>query len=536
MVAIDRKGYTAGEQITKRLNALGELRARGCCGGSRWFISVLILTGGAWALSAKQTLVFSYLLSSISKDLPMDTSKKAFVNGSVMLGAFIGSFFLGNLADMYGRKSMLLAAFSMASIGCALCALAPNIEVLAFFRFIAGIGLGGEQPIIGTLILELAPENVRGRMLVYMDAFWAIGSILALVFAYELEPYIGWRYVLATNAGFLLYAAVLQLYVPESPKWLATMGRFDEAVRVLRSIEHSCSIFHDVEMDDNILNGGDAPPGQLRLLTMGQNSSSTSTSNGSELGASQMMFVPARQPTFFKLLVDRFRILFRYPYFSRTMVLWVVCTGMSLTYYGLDIFLLDHLRDSIALIADANLVIYGSAVAQIPGYIVAAWLVERLGRRMTLIVFLVGACLGTLFEAYITRTTTGLLMSGCVRTFFFMGAWGALYAYVPEHYPITIRVMGSAYAWGISRIGAFLGPYLVIWMSEQWNFHLATIAWCACAVLFVVIVALLFFGVETAGKQIDEAERARRISDVNHTSTPSYTILEDPLRGRSISV
>jgi hypothetical protein len=73
-------------------------------------------------------------------------------------------------------------------------------------------------------------------------------------------------------------------------------------------------------------------------------------------------------------------------------------------------------------------------------------------------------------------------------------------------------------------------------MSEQWNFHLATIAWCACAVLFVVIVALLFFGVETAGKQIDEAERARRISDVNHTSTPSYTILEDPLRGRSISV
>lgn len=539
MVAIDRKGYTAGEQITKRLNALGELQAGGCFGASRWFIGVLTLTGGAWALSAMQTLVFAYLLRAIQDDLPMDTAQKAFVNGSVMIGAFIGSFIFGNLADMYGRKQMLLAAFSLGTIGCALCAVAQNIAMLFFFRFVAGIGLGGEQPIMGTLILELAPERVRGRMLVYMDAFWAVGAIVALVFAYELEPYIGWRYVSALNAGFLLYAVLIHVYISESPKWLATVGRYEDAVRVMRAIEHSCSIFHDAEIDDNILNGGvDHHPQQQqqRQLTMGPNNRDSTCSSTNTLSASQMIVHPG-EPSFFKLLIDRFRILFRYPYFSRTMVLWVVCTGMSLTYYGLDFYLLDHFEARIAVVGDKNLVIYGAAVAQIPGYIVSAGLVERLGRRSTLMSFLMGACIGSLIEAYVTPTTTTLLLSGCCRSFFFMGAWGALYAYVPEHYPITIRVMGSAYAWGISRIGAFLGPYLVIWMSERWAFSIPGVVWSLSGVLVVVVIVLFLCGVETAGQQIDETERAAaRKSKSARESAPSYTVLGDPHRNVSAFV
>uniref|UniRef100_K3XCB1 Major facilitator superfamily (MFS) profile domain-containing protein n=1 Tax=Globisporangium ultimum (strain ATCC 200006 / CBS 805.95 / DAOM BR144) TaxID=431595 RepID=K3XCB1_GLOUD len=371
MLAINRKRYSAGEQITKRLNALGELHTSSCFGVSLWFISVLVLTGGAWVVSAMQTLEFAYLLDAVGDTMQMNTAEKAFVNGSVMIGAFVGSFIFGNLADMYGRKSMMLAAYSIASIGCALCAVAQSIEVLAFFRFIAGIGLGGEQPIIGTLILELSPERVRGRMLVYMDAFWAIGSILALVLAYEVEPHIGWRYVMAMNLGFLLYAVLLKVYVPESPKWLAMMGRYEDAVRAMRAIEKSCSIFYDAAMDDSILNGGGARPGQMQQLAAGQCNSSSSTVI--DLGAS-LRIAQTHKPSFFRVLIDRFRILFRYPYFSRTMVLWIVCTGMSLTYYGLDIYLLDHLRDSTALVANENLVMYGTAVAQIPGYVIAAYM------------------------------------------------------------------------------------------------------------------------------------------------------------------
>uniref|UniRef100_K3XCB0 Major facilitator superfamily (MFS) profile domain-containing protein n=1 Tax=Globisporangium ultimum (strain ATCC 200006 / CBS 805.95 / DAOM BR144) TaxID=431595 RepID=K3XCB0_GLOUD len=371
MVGISRKRYTAGELVTKRLNALGQLQMHSVFGASRWFIGILALTGGAWVISAMQTLVFAYLLRAIEKELPMDTPHKAFVNGSVMIGAFVGSFIFGNLADMYGRKPMLLVAFFMGSIGCALCAVAQSIEVLAFFRFIAGIGLGGEQPIIGTLILELSPERVRGRMLVYMDAFWAIGSILALVLAYEVEPQIGWRNVSAINVCFLLYAVLLKVYVPESPKWLAMMGRYEDAVRAMRAIEKSCSIFYDAAMDDSILNGGGARPGQMQQLAAGQCNSSSSTVI--DLGAS-LRIAQTHKPSFFRVLIDRFRILFRYPYFSRTMVLWIVCTGMSLTYYGLDIYLLDHLRDSTALVANENLVMYGTAVAQIPGYVIAAYM------------------------------------------------------------------------------------------------------------------------------------------------------------------
>uniref|UniRef100_K3XD57 Major facilitator superfamily (MFS) profile domain-containing protein n=1 Tax=Globisporangium ultimum (strain ATCC 200006 / CBS 805.95 / DAOM BR144) TaxID=431595 RepID=K3XD57_GLOUD len=215
------------------------------------------------------------------------------------------------------------------------------------------------------------------------------------------------------------------------------------------------------------------------------------------------------------------------------MVLWIVCTGMSLTYYGLDIYLLDHLRDSTALVANENLVMYGTAVAQIPGYVIAAYMVERLGRRTTLISFLFATCVGSLVEAYVTPTTAALFLAGCCRSFFFMGAWGALYAYVPEHYPITIRVMGSAYAWGISRIGAFVGPYLVIWMSEQWNFSIQAVVWSLSGVLLLVIIVLLLWGFETAGQQIDETARKSKTACVSEPES-TYTILEERRQNSSL--
>ncbi|GAB9467800.1 Metal ion transporter [Globisporangium polare] len=521
-MAINRKGHTAGEQITKRLNALGELQTSSCFGISRWFVVTLLLTGGAWAISAMQTLVFAYLLRSIQEDLPMDTAQKAFVNGSVMIGAFLGSFIFGNFADMYGRKQIVIASFSLGTIGCALCAVSPNIEVLAVCRFIAGLGLGGEQPVMSSLILELSPERVRGRMLVYLDAFWAIGSIFALLLAYEVEPLIGWRWVSALNAVFLLYAVLIHLCIPESPKWLATVGRYEDAVKVMRSIEASCSIFVSAEADDAILNGGF--PRSQRALDV-----SAITGN-----VQRMIAQPSRE-SFFRLLVDRFRILFRFPYFTRTMVLWIVCTGMSLTYYGIDIYFFDQLKLATGGFIDTDLVIYSAAAAQIPGYLLAGAIVEKFGRRNTIITFLIGACAASLVGVYVTATTLTLLLAGCFRGFFFMGAWGALYPYVPEHYPITIRVMGSAYAWGVSRIGGFLGPYLVIWMLEQWAFTVAEVVWALCGVLFLVIFALFFFGVETAGQQIDEtAVRPRGLTmRVARESLPSYSIMEETGRESS---
>lgn len=542
MVAIDRKGYTAGEQITKRLNALGATSAAsGCCGISSWFLVTLMLTGGAWAISAMQTLVFTYLLHAIQLDFPMDTSAKAIVNGSVMIGAFVGSFVFGNLADLYGRKQMLLVSFTLGTVGSALCAVAPSRVFLSLFRFVAGIGLGGEQPIMGALILELAPETVRGRMLVYMDAFWALGAILALVLAHEAEPVIGWRHVLTMNAALLPYATLIHLYIPESPKWLATVGRPEDAVRVLRAIERACSIYLDEDVDDAILHGA-APPRVPRQITVELASQSTSSRSSGVSSAAppapaparaSRMIAPSHEPSFCQLLVDRFRVLFRYPYVGRTMVLWAVCTGLSLAYYGVDIYLLDRLAPLEGSI-HSSLVIYGTAAAQIPGYVLAAALVERLGRRSTLMLFVLGACVGCLLEAYVVPTTPALLVAGCIRSCFFMGAWGALYAYVPEHYPIHIRVMGAAYAWGISRIGAFLGPYLVLWMAEQWGFSTPAVVWSLCAVLALVIVVLALFGVETAGQQIDEqrtksydASSDGRASSFDRDSLPNYSILEE---------
>lgn len=99
-------------------------------------------------------------------------------------------------------------------------------------------------------------------------------------------------------------------------------------------------------------------------------------------------------------------------------------------------------------------------LAQLPGYFTVAWLIERAGRKVVLVVYL----LGTLISAYFFGVATSapqLLLSGSLLSFFNLGAWGALYAYTPEQYATSIRATGAGMAVAVGRIGGILGPLLV---------------------------------------------------------------------------
>lgn len=99
-------------------------------------------------------------------------------------------------------------------------------------------------------------------------------------------------------------------------------------------------------------------------------------------------------------------------------------------------------------------------LAQLPGYAVAAWLIEKLGRRLTLTIFLVGSALGA--GAYaVANTPATIVAAGCVLSFFNLGAWGALYAIGPDLYPTHLRGRGTGSAAAFGRVASIISPLLV---------------------------------------------------------------------------
>jgi MFS transporter, putative metabolite:H+ symporter len=144
----------------------------------------------------------------------------------------------------------------------------------------------------------------------------------------------------------------------------------------------------------------------------------------------------------------------------RTGALWAVWFCINFSYYGAFIWLPSLLFDSgLSLVRSLGFTLV-ITLAQLPGYAVAAWLIEKWGRRPTLATFLVGSAVGAAMFATADGETT-VLVTGMVLSFFNLGAWGALYALTPEVYPTALRATGAGAAAGFGRIASILAPLSV---------------------------------------------------------------------------
>ncbi|GAB9477792.1 Metal ion transporter, partial [Globisporangium polare] len=208
-----------------------------------------------------------------------------------------------------------------------------------------------------------------------------------------------------------------------------------------------------------------------------------------------------------KAVVNRARVLLQYPYLSRTVMLWVVWTGMSMSESATFIYFNEGFLPTELNSTAVILVTYGSLVAQVLGNLAAAELVDRIGRRYTLIGFLVVASAASLLEVYVISEAVPILLASCCRNFGLLGAWGCLYTYTPELYPISVRVVGISYAWGISRLGAFAGPFAVVLMAKEFQMNTKIVMWIFCIISLLMAVVIALFGAETAQQRAAEEEK-----------------------------
>jgi MFS transporter, putative metabolite:H+ symporter len=184
----------------------------------------------------------------------------------------------------------------------------------------------------------------------------------------------------------------------------------------------------------------------------------------------------------------------------QTAMLWILWFCVVFSYYGIFLWLPSVMvMKGFSLIKSFEYVLI-MTLAQLPGYFTAAWFIEKFGRKFVLVVYLTGTAL----SAYLfgTAESTALLMTtGILLSFFNLGAWGALYAYTPEHYPTNIRATGSGMAASIGRVGGILGPLLLGYLVAQ-KTSISTIFTIFCIAVLIGAIVVLFLGKETKRKEL----------------------------------
>ena len=180
----------------------------------------LVAGGLGWMLDAMDVMLYSLVLAHLMRDLGMDKATAGLLNSLTLLASAIGGLFFGFLADRVGRTRALMVSILVYSLASGACGLSTTIVQLAIFRFILGLGMGGEWTTGAALIAETWPAEHRGKALGLMQSTWAIGEMIAAGVVALVLPSFGWRAVFFVGVLPALLVLWIRREVPESAIWL----------------------------------------------------------------------------------------------------------------------------------------------------------------------------------------------------------------------------------------------------------------------------------------------------------------------------
>lgn len=154
-------------------------------------------SGIGWALDAMDVGLISFLMVAIKQEWGLSTAEISWIASVGFIGMAVGASMGGYLADRIGRRNVFALTLIVYGLATGFSALSTGFWMLIVFRFVIGLGLGAELPVASTLVSEYAPARIRGRMVVLLEAFWAVGWILAALIGYYIVPKDnGWRWAL----------------------------------------------------------------------------------------------------------------------------------------------------------------------------------------------------------------------------------------------------------------------------------------------------------------------------------------------------
>jgi putative MFS transporter len=423
-------------------------------GTGRFQYRIFLIFGLVWMADAMQVLSIGFSAPSIARTFGI-TMPQALQTGTYFfIGMLVGAFVFGRLADRIGRRPVLLMAVVIDACFGVASAFAPDFTWLLVLRFMTGIGVGATLPVDYTMMAEFLPSDRRGRWLVLLESFWAIGTILLAVLALYAVSWgdDAWRVIFFATGLPALIGLVLRLYVPESPMFLNRSGKSEQARAVLQRVART--------------NGRD-------------------------------VVIPALQPEV--PVKTSILSLFKGQLRRRSIALFIAWGLISVAYYGVFVYLPVKLSaEGFGFMRGQEFLIL-LALVQLPGFALSAYGVEKWGRKPTLVGFLLLSAVGCLCYS-LGSAPAVVIGSTLLMSFALLGTWGALYAFTPEVYPTNLRASGMGMAGAVARFGGLFAPMIIApVMATQFTLSLLMLS----GFLLVGAMAILCVDLESRNRALD---------------------------------
>lgn len=393
---------------------------------SRWHMKARIIVGSATFFDAFDALTLAFVLPVLIPLWHIEPVQIGLLIGSSYVGQLIGALFFGWLAERIGRirsMAIAIAIMSLMSLG---CIFSTGFEMLFVYRFIQGIGVGGEMPVAATYISELSNARGRGKYFMLYELIFPIGLMATGQLGAWLVPSVGWQIMFWIGTIPGLVVAVMVLRLPESPRWLIGKRRFAEAGAIIGKVEAST--------DRRI-----EPP-----LRAGSGDLERAATSG-----------PTGRAHWYELLSPFYR--------GRTLVVWLLWASAFFVANSLNNWLPTLYRNVYHLpLKDALHAASLTNVAQVVLLLACAFVVDRIGRRnWTTAAFLLGAALFACLGVVGTHSVWNVILFATVSYGLIGSINAVLYLYTPEVYPTRMRATSTALATSWLRLASAVGPSIV---------------------------------------------------------------------------
>lgn len=440
----------------------------------------LLLMGGlGYTFDAMDAAVLAFLLPVLRKEWMLTSVQTGVLGSGTFIGYFLGAMLAGILGDLIGRKRVMMYALVIYCIASLASAVAHDWPFFLATRIVAGLGTGAESAIVAPFLSEFVARRYRGAFTGSLAGFFSFGFVAAALLGYLVIPLSpnAWRWVMVITAMPIVMLLWWRRALPESPRWLVTRGRHEEAEAIMARAE------------------AELTAGGVKLEPLPETDPAT---NPIVPVAAQRASALANVKALWSRKLARI-----------TAMTWIMWLSITFSYYAFFTWIPSLLVQNGMTITRSfsySLVIY---IAQIPGYFSGAWLNEKIGRQATIASYMVLGGISALGLA-LTRSDAGIMASGVLLSFFMNGTYAGVYAYTPEVFPTDVRATGAGMASSIGRLGAIAAPILVGYVYPILGF--GGVFGATTFVLVIGALAVVVMGVPTRGRSLEDIA-ATQLSD-----------------------
>lgn len=460
------------------------------CKYGYFHVMLLAVCGFVSTSEEMDVISMSFILPSAQCDLNLTTHTKGWLNSIIFIGMMAGAYVWGSVADSLGRKKVLIAIAMMNGVCIVASSFSQNYEFFMLFRFLNGAALGGSGPVIWSYFAEFQPKSKRGAMLSSMAGFWTLGNLFVAGLAWLIIPkeigyhsdtfvYNSWRIFLLICALPSFVVGGMLFLLPESPKFLLTQGRTEEAMEIFRKIYQ-------------INTGNDPSTYPVRHLIM---------DDIVHHGIEPRKPVKGKYSNMIVDIVENSKQLFRPPILRFTLISIMINFTFHIGYYGLmmwfpelfnrfDEFAREHPNQSASVCEVTSYVIGNGSqglgtecsshiesdvfreslitvAAALPSNALAIFGMDRFGRKFFLVFSTIasGICSASLYFVY--NKTDNLVVSAVFSSVISCGN-AALDCLITEIFPTHLRATGVAISMVAARLGGIIGNIVIATLLDMY--------------------------------------------------------------------